>query len=560
MDEEVKKEAKEVQQTIIPVDSMKEVKVSEEELFSILKMISPGTNLRAGLDGILKAGKGALIAVENQFLEPLIDGGFKINCRFTAQKLVELSKMDGAIVLSQDIKKINYANVLLTPDSATKTSETGTRHKAAERTAKQTGGLVIAISERKNEINIFYKNIKHYLKDTNELLRKVNEHIQLLEKQKELFENYIDRLNKMELRSTLSLNQAIQVVQKGIIIQKISKDIRKHMIELGNEGTLLKTRFKEILSGVEKETNLVVKDYTKLNLKKSKLLLDGLTYDEILDRENIYKILGYTGQKKADVIKGWRLLSKTSLHEDEIAKLVVEAGNFGKIIEGDAKLINEISSDYQLFRQKKEKLVVVTEDIKDLAQEIGEKRKEIATKAEEEKGVLSDLKERREEYEKKIAELEKSSEELTRVIQAKMAERKKSGIYAKGSGSLDWPLRGRLTSNFGYRRHPIWGGRHMHTGIDIAAPYGEVIRAADGGEVLFSGWWDGYGKAVVIDHGKSISTVYGHMSRIYVQNGNKISKGQIIGLVGSTGYSTGPHCHFEVRVNGKPKNPMGFLP
>jgi diadenylate cyclase len=361
MDEEVKKEVKEVQQTIIPIDNTKEVKVSEEELFSVLKMISPGTNLRAGLDGILKAGKGALIAVENQFLEPLIDGGFKINCRFTAQKLVELSKMDGAIVLSQDIKKINYANVLLTPDSATKTSETGTRHKAAERTAKQTGGLVIAISERKNEINIFYKNIKHYLKDTNELLRKVNEHIQLLEKQKELFENYIDRLNKMELRSTLSLNQAIQVVQKGIIIQKISKDIRKHMIELGNEGTLLKTRFKEILSGVEKETNLVVKDYTKLNLKKSKLLLDGLTYDEILDRENIYKILGYTGQKKADVIKGWRLLSKTSLHEDEIAKLVVEAGNFGKIIEGEIEFARVLGQEKaETFKGELEKIKILS--------------------------------------------------------------------------------------------------------------------------------------------------------------------------------------------------------
>ena len=243
-----------------------------------------------------------------------------------------------------------------------------------------------------------------------------------------------------------------------------------------------------------------------------------------------------------------------------MADFINRAYFFGKVIEGDAKLINEITSEYHLFRQKKEKLVAVTEDIKGLAQEIGEKRKEIATKAEEEKGILSDLKERREDYEKKIAELEKSSEELEQVIQAKMAERKKAGIYAKGSGSLDWPLRGRLTSKFGYRRHPLWGGRHMHTGIDIAAPYGEVIRSADGGEVLFSGWWDGYGKAVVIDHGKSISTVYGHMSRIYVQNGSKISKGQIIGLVGSTGYSTGPHCHFEVRVNGKPKNPISFLP
>ena len=165
----------------------------------------------------------------------------------------------------------------------------------------------------------------------------------------------------MELRNTPSLSQAILVVQKGIIIQKISKDIRKHMIELGNEGTLLKTRFKEILSGVEKETNLVVKDYTKLNLKKSKLLLDGLTYDEILDRENIYKILGYTGQKKADVIKGWRLLSKTSLHEEEIAKLVVEAGNFVKIIDGEIEFSRVLGQEKaELFKGDLEKIKILS--------------------------------------------------------------------------------------------------------------------------------------------------------------------------------------------------------
>ncbi|MFA4966926.1 MAG: peptidoglycan DD-metalloendopeptidase family protein [Candidatus Margulisiibacteriota bacterium] len=233
---------------------------------------------------------------------------------------------------------------------------------------------------------------------------------------------------------------------------------------------------------------------------------------------------------------------------------------FGRIIDGDAKLIADVTGQYRQFNTKKTKLVGVTEEIKDLAKEIGEKRQEIAVKAEEEKSLFEDLKDRREDYEKKVAELEKSSEELTRIIQAKMAQRKKAGIYARGSGAIDWPIRGRITSVFGYRRDPFWRGRHMHTGIDIAAPYGEVIRAADSGQVIFSGWWDGYGKAVVIDHGKNISTVYGHMSRIYVQADNTVSKGQIIGLIGSTGNSTGPHLHFEVRVNGKPTNPKKYLP
>jgi murein DD-endopeptidase MepM/ murein hydrolase activator NlpD len=120
-------------------------------------------------------------------------------------------------------------------------------------------------------------------------------------------------------------------------------------------------------------------------------------------------------------------------------------------------------------------------------------------------------------------------------------------------------LEGRITSRFGYRRDPFWGGRHMHTGLDIANSYGSQIKAADSGEVIFAGWWDGYGKAIVIDHGRSTTTVYGHMSRIYKQVGAVVAKGQVIGLVGSTGYSTGPHLHFEVRLNGKPVNPEPFL-
>jgi murein DD-endopeptidase MepM/ murein hydrolase activator NlpD len=117
-----------------------------------------------------------------------------------------------------------------------------------------------------------------------------------------------------------------------------------------------------------------------------------------------------------------------------------------------------------------------------------------------------------------------------------------------------------FTSVFGYRRNPFNRRRgSYHTGIDIAAPYGTQVQSADGGEVIFTGWWDGYGKAVVIDHGKGFSTVYGHNSRIFVQVGQKVAQGQVIAAEGSTGYSTGPHVHFEIRVNGKPVDPAPYL-
>ena len=123
-------------------------------------------------------------------------------------------------------------------------------------------------------------------------------------------------------------------------------------------------------------------------------------------------------------------------------------------------------------------------------------------------------------------------------------------------GGLMMPVRGRFSSRFGFRRHPITGVYKLHTGLDISASTGTPIRAAADGVVIFSRRMKAYGNAVVISHGGSVSTLYGHCSRLLVSVGQEVKKGQIIALVGSTGYSTGPHCHFEKRINGTPVNPM----
>ena len=343
---------KEIQEKII---KNSDNEISDEEFSNILRLVAPGTNLRTALDGTLKTQKGALIVVEKENLISLIDGGFRINTKFTSQKLIELTKMDGAIVLSKDIKKINYANVLLTPDHKIPTSETGTRHKAAERTAKQVGTLVIAISERKHEINLFYKNMKYPIIKTDELLRKANEHMQLLEKQRELFDNHVEKLNNLEIRNYPSLNQAIQLIQKGLLIQKIAENLVRYTIELGKESTLLKMRLREITKGVEKETDLVIKDYAQLGLKRSKTLLDDLSYDEILDIERILEILGYekTAPQTAPT-KGWRILSKTSLIESEIAMLIQEAGSLGKSIHSNLNFYIQILGEERAQTLKEE--------------------------------------------------------------------------------------------------------------------------------------------------------------------------------------------------------------
>lgn len=359
MEEEVKDSLesafprREIQETITPSKDEAE-KATEEEFFVVLKTVSPGTNLRVALEGMLKGGRGALVVIENDKVLPLIDGGFRVNCRFTHQKLIELSKMDGAIVLSKDIKKINNANVLLTPDSKIKTSETGTRHKAAERTSKQTGTPVIAISERRHEISLFYKNYKYVLKDTSELRKKANENIQLLEKQRELFDSNIKELTKSEMKNCPNLNLAVKVMQKGLLIQKITRDMRRTIIELGSEATLLKTRMKEILTGIESETDLIIKDYTKLNLKKSKMLLESLSYDEIINDENILKAFAYELPASVSMIKGWRVLSKTSLMEPEVAMLIKELESLGKVLYANDKVYKMILGEEKAESFKQE--------------------------------------------------------------------------------------------------------------------------------------------------------------------------------------------------------------
>jgi murein DD-endopeptidase MepM/ murein hydrolase activator NlpD len=155
--------------------------------------------------------------------------------------------------------------------------------------------------------------------------------------------------------------------------------------------------------------------------------------------------------------------------------------------------------------------------------------------------------------------------QLERDIQAYEAEqeaaRRAAGIAGPSTapGALDWPVHGTITSPFGYRQNPFGGGVEFHQGLDIAAPMGTTIEAAAGGTVIQAGWFGGYGNFIVIDHGGGMSTGYGHCSQIFVSVGQKVQKGQAIGAVGSTGVSTGPHVHFEVRLNGKPVDPAPYL-
>lgn len=157
-------------------------------------------------------------------------------------------------------------------------------------------------------------------------------------------------------------------------------------------------------------------------------------------------------------------------------------------------------------------------------------------------------------------QLERDSQSIALLIQRRLAERPGPGsVVVLGTGLMSYPSVGPITSTFGWRVHPILGYNKFHSGVDFGAGYGTPIRAADTGTVIFAGWYGGYGNAVAIDHGKGIVTLYGHASQLYVQAGQVVQRGQAIAAVGSTGLSTGPHLHFEVRHNSYPVDPLAYL-
>ena len=324
----MEEEKKEIQAKLVE----KKEEVKKEEFTDILKLISPGTLLRTAIEGVLKAKTGGIIVAHNDIVETLFEGGFKINSRFTPQRVIELCKMDGGVILSKDLKKILYANVLFTPNNSIPSNETGTRHKAAERTAKQAGTIVIAVSQRRDEIALFYKNMKYVIRDTNDIVRRATGVLQILEKHREIFDKNREELDSEELKRKPRLLKAVLLIQRGIMILKVSETLKGYIIELGVEGTIVKSRLKELLHRVEKEVDEVIKDYSKLGLSKSKKILSTLSYDELLDSENIQQCLGITHDSENIFPKGHRMLERAGISERDIGILVKNYKNLGTIL------------------------------------------------------------------------------------------------------------------------------------------------------------------------------------------------------------------------------------
>ncbi len=243
-----------------------------------------------------------------------------------------------------------------------------------------------------------------------------------------------------------------------------------------------------------------------------------------------------------------------------------------RILQADMELINTIKTEREEIASKKAKLEADRAKVLELEKVAQEKQTIINQKKAERQAVLERAMNDRDTADRAYNELMASSASITAMLQQRAAERAAAAAAAasqggggggatwvQGSGQLAAPVVAPITSDFGWRIHPIYGTRRLHAGTDFGVDEGTPVHAADGGVVVEAGWVSGYGYTVIIDHGNGMSTLYAHNSEVAVSPGQTVSKGQVVSYSGNTGGSTGPHLHFEVRINGEPTDPMGYL-
>ena len=245
----------------------------DKTLLSALKQVAPGTPLRSGIDDIIRAEHGALIVIgDPNELAFLFSGGMRLDLPLTAQLLYELAKMDGAIVVSRDLQKLVYANVQLMPDASIATSETGTRHRTAERVAKQTDALVVSISQQRETVTVFIGDLRYQLGEISDTLARTNQALGTLETYRTRLDQGLTRLTALEFQSAVVLDDVLVVLQRGEMTTRMAEEIERNCVELGEEGRLIRMQLDELMEDVPREKAAVVYDYE--SSRRSRCVVD----------------------------------------------------------------------------------------------------------------------------------------------------------------------------------------------------------------------------------------------------------------------------------------------
>lgn len=331
---------------------MKEESRNQTMSNDILRLIAPGTAFREGLDNVLGAKTGALIVVGyDDHVKKIVDGGFYLDAPFSAANLYELAKMDGAIILSDDGKRILFANAQLVPDSTIISTETGIRHRTAQRTARQTGKLVIAISQRRNIITLYKGNFQYALKDIGVILTKANQAIQTLEKYKSNLDQSATDLSALEFEELVTFNEVAMVLQRVEMVLRVKREIENYINELGTEGRLISMQLEELVSKVEEEALLLIRDYSgeldRPTPAEVFAQLRELSSDELLEHVSLVRILGHSDHmnitEEAISPRGFRILNKIPrLPASVIYKLVKRFKTLPRILIASIEELDEV--------------------------------------------------------------------------------------------------------------------------------------------------------------------------------------------------------------------------
>ena len=314
----------------------------DKKFLASLRKVAPGTPLREGLSYILQGGTGGLVVVSSSpKVRALSEGGVKINCEFEPTLIYELAKMDGAIFVDKDVSRIISANTFLVPDDTIPSAETGTRHRAAQRLAKQTGEMVIAISQRRSTLTLYVGDTKHVMDNIATLLNKASQALQTLEKYKATLDRVLVELSVRELEDLVTIYDVVRAVQRTEMVLRIVKEIEYYIVELGVQGRLLEMQLREFEDSIN-EGLMVIRDYFRdkeiRNEKEVLKRLNKFSTMEILNLGNISNALGYGLNISAvdDYLapRGYRILTKTHrLPRPVIENLVNTFNNLRAIIQ-----------------------------------------------------------------------------------------------------------------------------------------------------------------------------------------------------------------------------------
>ncbi|MBD0268447.1 MAG: peptidoglycan DD-metalloendopeptidase family protein [Cyanobacteria bacterium Co-bin8] len=354
----------------------------------------------------------------------------------------------------------------------------------------------------------------------------------------------------------------LEVAQSVQQLQQQQQEINKKRAELENEQNRLQTEqatSENRLQGLQQNITVTANQITETEYRLSQAekqlkdlqakLEQALAQFRSMQKATVARLQFLQRQQGSE---GWAVLLQSS----DFNEFLDRRYQLKRVYQADQNVLDELKRRADDINQQKAGVEAQKNQVALLRQQQLAQKQQYEQEAASEQSMIARLKNERGALEAAEAQLARESEQLANLIREKVAAQ--TGII-RGTGRFIYPAGARLTSGFGTRVHPILGSRRFHSGVDFGASHGTTIRAADSGRVIFSGWYGGYGQAVVIDHGDGLSTLYAHASRLFVQEGQAVQQGQPIAAVGSTGLSTGPHLHFEVRRNGSPIDPMGFL-